>query len=158
MTARLVIGIGNPDRGDDGIGRLVIHRLTGHVPDDVTLSHLSGDILALIDDWAGRAAVILIDAAAPGTTPGAIHRIDLRYDALPTGLSLSSTHGFGVAEAVALARALGTLPDQLIAYAIEGADFTPGAPITQAVAAAADTVAARIAADLRHMTSETAHA
>jgi hydrogenase maturation protease len=158
MTARLVIGVGNPDRGDDGIGPLVIRHLAGRVPDDVALMHLSGDILALIDDWAGRAAVILIDAAAPGSSPGAIHRIDLRHDALPTELSLSSTHGFGVAEAVALARALGTLPEQLIVYAIEGANFAPGAPLTQAVAASADTVAARIAAELHQMTSETAHA
>lgn len=158
MSARLVIGVGNPDRGDDGVGKLVIQHLAGRVADDVALLHLSGDILALIDDWAGRAVVILIDAAAPGTSPGTIHRLDLRHDELPTDLSLSSTHGFGVAEAVALARALGTLPDQLIVYAIEGANFVPGAPLTPVVAAVADTVAARIATELLQMTSETAHA
>lgn len=158
MSAHLVIGVGNPDRGDDGIGKLVIQRLAGRVPDDVSMMHLSGDILALVDDWAGRAVVILIDAAAPVTSPGTIHRIDLRLGVLPTDLSLSSTHGFGVAEAVALARALGTLPDQLIVYAIEGANFAPGAPLTPAVAAVADTVAMRIATELQQMPSETAHA
>jgi hydrogenase maturation protease len=153
QTARvLVVGVGNPDRGDDGIGPLVVRQLLGRVSRDVAIIARSGDALALIDDWEGRDAVILVDAAAPGGTPGSIHRIDLLRDALPPELSLSSTHGFGVAEAVGLADALNLLPAQLIAYAIEGANFDPGAPISPQVAAVADEVASRVAAELRCMT------
>jgi hydrogenase maturation protease len=36
----VVIGVGNPDRGDDGVGRAVVRRLRERVPDDVTLLEL----------------------------------------------------------------------------------------------------------------------
>jgi hydrogenase maturation protease len=145
----LVVGIGNPDRGDDGIGRLVARRLIGRVPRDVVILERCGDALALIDDWAGRDAVILVDAATPGSTPGRIHRIDLLQESIPTDVSLSSTHAFGVADAVGLARSLGLLPRDLVAYAIEGADFDPGAPVSRKVAASLDTVVTRVEEELR---------
>jgi hydrogenase maturation protease len=146
----LIVGIGNPDCGDDGIGPLVVRQLVGRVPPDVAILERTGDALALIEDWVGRDAVVLVDAAA-GTVPGRVHRIDLLVDTLPTDLSLSSTHGFGVAEAVGLARTLGLLPRRVIAYAIEGADFEPGAPVDPMVAASVDAVVARVAAEVRRL-------
>jgi hydrogenase maturation protease len=154
----LVVGIGNPDRGDDGIGPLVVRQLIGRVSRDVAIIERSGDALALIDDWEGRDAVILVDAAAPGGTPGCVHRIDLLRDALPPELSLSSTHGFGVAEAVGLADALDLLPAQVIAYAIEGANFDAGAPISPQVAAVTAEVADRVAAELKQLAGMADHA
>jgi hypothetical protein len=54
----------------------------------------------------------------------------LRFDAcsqpLPVGGLRSSTHAFGVSDAVELARALGRLPDRLDVYVIEGENFTAG--------------------------------
>lgn len=149
--APLVIGIGNPDRGDDGIGPLVARQLAGVVPPNVTILERSGDALALIDDWAGHDTVILIDASAPGPEPGTVRRIELPRETLPPELSLSSTHAFGVAEAVGLADTLGLLPARVIAYAIEGGNFDPGAPVSPAVAAAAGEVVARVAEELRAM-------
>jgi hydrogenase maturation protease len=158
----LVIGIGNSDRGDDGIGRLIVRQLVGRVPRHIAIIERPGDTLALIDDWAGYDGVILVDAAAPGAAPGSTHRIDLLQDDLPTDLSLSSTHAFGVADAVGLARTLGLLPKRLIAYAVEGVDFAPGAPVSPEVAATADTLVARIAAEVRLLeqilSEEAAHA
>jgi len=158
----LVVGVGNPDRGDDGIGPRVVRQLRGRVPPDVAILERSGDALALIDDWEGRDAVILVDAAAPCGTPGQIHRIDLLKDPLPPELTLSSTHGFGVAEAVGLADALDLLPAQVIAYAIEGINFEQGEPISAEVAAVTNEAADRIAAELqlldRHLAGESDHA
>ena len=51
-----------------------------------------GDILSLIDDWAGFDAAVCIDAAAPMGAPGRIHRIDPAYGELPLDLSLTSSH------------------------------------------------------------------
>lgn len=163
MASLLVIGIGNPDRGDDGIGVLVVRELVrrqrlGRLTQEVSIIERTGDALALIDDWAGRNAVILVDAAAQVTAPGGIHRIDLLADALPTELSLSSTHAFGVAEAVGLAETLGLLPPHVIAYAIEGANFAPGAEVSNEVAATVRTVATRIAEELRTLEGELNHA
>ena len=148
MTRTLVIGVGNPDCGDDAIGPLVTSLLRARLPRDVTILDRPGDMLALIDDWADHDTVVLIDAAAPIDSPGAVHRIDLRQQALPASLRLASTHAFGIVDAVRLAEALGRLPARLIAYAVEGAAFEPGASLSPAVAAAADVVVSRIAAEL----------
>jgi hydrogenase maturation protease len=78
------------------------------------------------------------------TETGRIHRFDLRQCSLPTGFAYRSTHGFGVAEAVELARSLGRLPRRLILYLAEGAQFEIGAPLSPAVAEAVDKAAARI--------------
>ena len=153
----LVIGIGNPDRGDDGIGLLVVRQLAKRLPPHATIVERTGDALALIDDWSGHDAVILVDAAAPGSAPGSIHRIDLLQDELPIDLSLSSTHAFGVADAVGLARTLGLLPRYVIVYAIEGETFEHGAPVSRKVAAALNEVVTRIADELCCLGQELAH-
>lgn len=140
----LVAGIGNPDRGDDAIGLLVAERLAHRLPPGVPLLTRSGDLLGLIDDWADYKALVCIDAAAPMGAPGRIHRIDAAAGELPTGLSPASSHAFGLAEAIALARALGAMPGQAVVYAIEGARFDAGAPMTPAVAEAAAEAAERI--------------
>ena len=148
VSGLLVVGIGNPDRGDDAIGPMVARLLAGRVAPDVVVLERSGDMVGLIEDWSGRDGVILIDAAATADAPGTIHRVDLLHDVLPTGLTLASTHAFGVADAVGLARALGRLPGRLIVYAVAGTEFAPGAAPGAPVMAAAEPVAVRIAVEL----------
>ena len=67
----LVACIGNPDRGDDGIGPLVAAKLEGQLPGDAALIVRRGDMLALAEDFAGCGALVCVDAAAPMSSPGA---------------------------------------------------------------------------------------
>lgn len=147
----LVIGLGNPDRGDDGVGALVAQQLVGRLRDAVRILTRRGDMLSLIDDWGGVETLICIDAAAPQGAPGSIHRIDLAGDALPRDLCFTSSHALGLAEAIALARTLGRAPSRILVYAIEGGRFDCGASLTPAVAAAAGIVADRVVADLARL-------
>jgi hydrogenase maturation protease len=148
LPAVLIAAIGNPDRGDDGAGALVATRLAGRLPRDVAIVTRSGDMLSLFEDWAGIDAVVCIDAAGPMGVPGRIDRIDAAAGELPSGVSFASSHAFGLAEAIALAGALGSLPATVIVYAIEGACFDGGAAMTPEVTAAAAEVADRIVAEL----------
>lgn len=152
----LVIGLGNPDRGDDGVGPLVAKMVSGAVRSIVR----TGDALALIEDWAGTDAVLLVDAAGLVSRPGRIHRIDAVSGPLPRDLSLSSTHAFGLGDAVDLARVLGVLPPHLIVFAVEGACFEPGAAMTPEVASAAGKVALLVTEELHILngTRDPAHA
>ncbi len=145
----LLVGMGNTDRGDDAVGPVIADRLAGSLPADVTVMRQNGDALALIDAWAGYDAAILVDAAVSGAGPGRIHRIDAVADALPSHLSLSSTHAFGLADAIALARVLERLPRAVIIYAVEAACFDGGSPLTPAVANAVPDVVARIRTEVR---------
>ena len=154
---RIVIGIGNPDRGDDGAGRAVVQRLRGRLPDDVVLVEQGGETTALLASIEGAGAAFLVDACVSGAAPGTIRRLDAAATALPPGLGLSS-HGLGLAEAVELARLLGRLPPRCIVYAIEGGSFALGAPLSPPVAQAVAEVAARLAAEIagRSIPRETA--
>jgi len=150
-----VIGIGNPDRADDGIGCLVAQRLAGRLPGDVAVLTRSGDMMDIGDDMAGIDALVCIDAARPAGSPGSVTRIDLGSQLLPGGGTFASSHGFGLAQAIELALALGTASQDIVIYAIEGVSFEPGAPMTPEVAAAAQEVVARVVAEVKRLRSGT---
>lgn len=152
-----VFGIGNPDRGDDGVGMAVLHALGCRSLTDVDLAAKSGDMLALIDDLDSGDAIICIDAAA-GNVPGRIHRIDLGKEELPRDVAFVSGHAFGLPEVFALARTLRLMPKEVVVYAIEGTSFDHGAPLSEAVAAVVDDVADRIVAEVGRLRGRTAEA
>ena len=148
MAECLVLGIGNPDRGDDAVGRLVARALRSRVPADVRVVEQDGEATALLAELQAAENVWLIDAAACGAPVGTIHRIDCSGTdvALPAGAV--SSHGFGLAEAIGLARALDVLPQHCIVYAIEGAEFRAGAVVSSEVKAAADRVVVQLLAEI----------
>ena len=148
-TPTVVIGIGNPDRGDDAVGRLVAARLRDRVPDTVTVVEQDGEATRLVDHLGRTGSAILVDASISGAVTGTIRRFDVARDPLPPGKSGASTHGLGLAEAVELARILGTLPARCVVYAVEARSFEPGRPLSPEVAAAADEVVARVLAEVR---------
>jgi hydrogenase maturation protease len=144
---RILIGVGNPDRGDDAAGRTMARCLVGALPEDVEIAELDGEATALVARLQGADAAILVDACASGAPAGTVRRFDVGEAPLPQGTFGVSTHGFGLAEAIELARALGDLPASCIVYAIEGASFEAGAPLTPPVAAAIEEVAGRLCAE-----------
>jgi hydrogenase maturation protease len=133
-----VIGVGNAWRGDDGAGLAVARRLRELAPQGVEVREVEGDASALVDAWAGGAHVVVVDAAASGAPPGTISHFDAVAGPLPARSVRSSTHAFGVSDAIELSRALGRLPARLDVYAIEGVSFTAGdrlsPPVERAVA------------------------
>lgn len=147
--AALVIGLGNADRGDDAVGLHIARRLAACGLPGVTVAEAGGDTLGLLERWTGAADVVLVDAAGPAGQPGRIHRLDPSLGPLPRDLALGSTHAFGLAEAVELARTLGLLPRRMAIYAVEAGGFDPGAALSPAVAAAAADATALILAELR---------
>jgi hydrogenase maturation protease len=152
VTRRLlVVGLGNPDRGDDAVGAMIARSLAGRLPAGAALRERAGDMLSLIDDWHGYDAVICIDAAAPAGEPGRIHRLDAARDALAPDLAFASSHAYGLAEAVALARQLGLLPRDLVIYAVEGLGFEAGAPLSAPVAASLRVASERVAAEAQRL-------
>ena len=102
----LVLGIGNPDRGDDGIGVEVATKLDGRLPVGVRLLACRGDVLSLVDEVSACEALVCADAAAPMGEPGRIHRLDLAAGDLPRDLAVTSSHAFGLAEDGAVTNAL----------------------------------------------------
>jgi len=144
----LVIGIGNPDRGDDAAGRAVALLVRGTVPDDVEVVDLDGEATALLARLDGAKAAVLVDASFSDAAPGTVRRFDVGAAPLAIAGFAASTHGFGLAEAVELARSLGQLPPRCIVFAIEGASFAIGAAMTPAVEQAVRAVAERVRGEI----------
>lgn len=151
-----VIGIGCAYRRDDGVGPAVIERLTDMcagtraLPDLATLATCDGDLTRLLAAWEGKASAFLVDAARSGgrAHPGTVSRFGFPLPTFPFGPSSASSHSLGLAEAVALGRALDRLPGSLVLYTVEAADTGSGHGLSPSVAAAVGDVAERIAAEL----------
>jgi len=152
----LVIGIGNPDRGDDAIGLAVAKALTAAAGPGVRVTGHRGDAADLVDRLAGAAAAVLVDAAVSDAAPGSFRRIDVHREALPASWFTGSTHGLGLAAAIELARALGSLPQRCVVYAVEAKTFEHGATISEAVLAAIPAVTAAIVRDIARFRAESA--
>ncbi len=153
MTRVRVVGVGNPDAGDDAVGLLAVRaarpeleRLAGV---EVVETAAGLHVVDLLD---GVDAVVVVDAVrAPrgGRAPGAIVRAEAGPNGLPAkiGSSLSS-HGFGVAEAVGLAAALDGAP-RVVFLGIEISDVTTGHPVSPSVSAALPELVARVVGEVR---------
>ena len=72
-----------------------------------------------MDAWTGFDDVVLVDACRGAGPAGSVHRIGPDDVERVARLQHASTHSLGVAAAIGLARALGTLPCRLVIYAIE---------------------------------------
>jgi len=144
----LVIGVGNPLRRDDGAGLAVAGWLKQRLPDTIVVLQHDGDGADLMEAWRGAAMVVLVDAACAGALPGTVYRFDAEETELPRGIFHYSSHLFGVAEAVEMARALNRLPERIIVYGIEGASFAHGEKLSPEVANAVAEVAHRIFTEL----------
>jgi len=132
-----VIGVGNEWRGDDAVGLLVARRLKADQLPGVEIAECRGTVTAVREAWKDTAGVIVVDAVFSGGRPGSIYRFNAHGGGAPIQLSRSpSTHGLGVAEALALGQLFQELPPFLIIYGIEGRNFGPGQEVSQEVEAA----------------------
>lgn len=133
----IVIGVGNPTRGDDAAGWAVVDRLETVPERTFELVRSSGDAAAIISAWEGFAGVILVDAIRSAGPPGGVRTIDLLTTPVPE-LTTTSTHGFGTAAAIELARALKALPSRLVLVGVVASSFEHGAPLSEAVTVGVD--------------------
>ena len=144
----LLIGIGNEYRGDDSIGLNVIRALKARKLPDTLLIESSGGA-ELIEMLSSVRIAILIDAVSSGGKPGAIYRFDALTQPIPAQLSFQSTHVFGVAEAIELARILDLLPPSLTVYAIEGENFSPGVGLSSRAREAVQKVVEQVSCEVQ---------
>jgi hydrogenase maturation protease len=100
-----------------------------------------GEPTALVEMWAGRRLVVIVDAMAGSEAPGTLRWFDATTAPLPSAFSGASTHAFSLPQAIELSRALGGLPERLFVLAIEGSEFRAGPEPDPAVARAAEQAA-----------------
>jgi hydrogenase maturation protease len=144
----LIIGLGNPDRGDDAAGILVAGGLAERGID--AIQHCGG-VLNLIEMWEEHRGVIVVDAVFSGAAAGTAHVWDARIAKLPTHVFRSSTHNFDLTDVIELARALDRLPEMLTIFGIEAAQFVPGTRPSPQVLTAVARVVEHIASHVKEL-------
>jgi hydrogenase maturation protease len=122
-----VLGVGNAWAGDDAAGLLVARMVRERAPGSVAVIEHEGEPTALLDVWDRAKLAIAVDATSGGGGPGAVRVMEATHEPLPAHLTGTSTHAYGLADAIELARALGRLPERLIVVGIEGERFEAGA-------------------------------
>jgi hydrogenase maturation protease len=145
----LVVGAGNEDRGDDGVGLVVARQLSKALEGRVRVVEVRGELDELLNIFSNCERAIIIDAARSGAAPGTIHTFDAASKPIPVSWFHHSTHAFGVAEALELARVLNRLPARVLVYGIEGNDFEIGHPMSPEVLIGAEKVAGIIVGEVQ---------
>jgi hydrogenase maturation protease len=147
---RVVIGVGNEYRRDDGFGLSVAVRLAELRRSDPRLSAVDvlacdGEPTRLIDLWTGADLAVVVDAARDSAGhAGRRHELALEEVGGPDGHGAHSSHGISLGSTVELGRALGRLPRRLVVLAVSGREFGFGAGLTPEVAAAVEPVVERV--------------
>ena len=148
----IIVGIGQPAAGDDGVGLVVARALAARgaeVRESADASVLLDLLLDRLDAAPGAPTrpVVVVDAVVGGGAPGTVLR--LSPDALAAGPAPLSSHGLGVAEAIELARTLhgdaAAARLAIVGVAIDRPTGT-GEGLSPAVAAAVEPAAALVAA------------
>jgi hydrogenase maturation protease len=130
----LIIGYGNPLRGDDGIGQVVAQHLTKPAIDDaeVVVCH------QLTPELAGRLAtvdmVVFIDAEAGATPPGSVTVSEVPHggSALPSALA----HRVDPAALLFMSQKLYGRSPQAFLVSVAARSFAFGEGLSDSVAAA----------------------
>jgi len=140
----LILGVGNLYRQDDGVGIKVIQKLIANrnnydIPPMVSILDGGTEGLGLIEYFKDYEKIILVDAVEMQLPAGEI-KVFLSEEAILTINSDSlSTHGFGIAEVLKLAKQL-DINSEIIIVGIQpqSLDFIKG--LTKKVELAVDKV------------------
>jgi len=129
----LLIGIGNPSRGDDAIGPLAIERLEKlGLPETELLTDFQLQVEHALD-LVGRREIVFIDAAVSGTEPFSFRPVAPAVDASAT------THALSPAAVLdAFLRVTGAPLPAAFILAVRGYDFELGASLSHAAVANLD--------------------
>jgi hydrogenase maturation protease len=132
----LVLGLGNPEASDDGLGPLLVqelakqYRYTGGF-----IEFVNGGTkgLALLDAMAGRRAVVVLDALSTGLSPGTVSVLEgsdvLRY---ATDHPASDFEG-NAGELLATAAFLGDLPSYCYIVGVQPGSLVGGSTLSDDV-------------------------
>jgi hydrogenase maturation protease len=125
----LVIGIGNPSRGDDAIGPMAIERLeTMALPGVELLTDFQLQVEHALD-LVGRSEVVFVDATVAGEGPFSLEPVAPEADLSAT------THALAPAAVLDVYRQYTDAPLPVArVLAVRGFEFELGAPLSDAAA------------------------
>ena len=134
----VVIGLGSPLMGDDGIGLVALaHLRDDWILDGVELVDGGTWGMSLLPAIEEASRVLFLDAIKDGSPPGALVRLE--RDALPRYFSAKlSPHQIDLKDVLAVAELRGTIPEDTMALGIQPVRVELGTELSPEVQAAMD--------------------
>jgi hydrogenase maturation protease len=146
----LILGLGNPLRGDDGVGCRLIEELAGReLPPGVQVLDGGAAGLELLDLMEGWEGVIIVDAAEMGCRPGEFLRFTPAGVRLASIADYFSLHHAGLDEVLALANALSRTLPEIVIFGVQPTEVGWGAGLSPAVEAALPALADAVLEETR---------
>ena len=126
MKPVLVVGLGNPLMGDDGVGCAVAERLAGdsRLPEWVEVICGGSDLLRYTGEMQGRSRVVVIDAIQDESGPGGVTVFD--ESLLGLDERQSHAHQLSAVQAIHLLRTVTPARYTLVGISIASATATAG--------------------------------
>ena len=118
-----IIGIGNPDRGDDGAGWALIDAIQDLLPPCIVCRKSRGDISELLDLFSSSSTIYIIDAILCDLKAGEILQLD-ENNLEDFDNKATSTHALSLSRVIEMATLLEAMPKKLILYAISGKNYS----------------------------------
>lgn len=147
----LVLGLGNPLLGDDGLGPRAVEALREEpLPAGVRLRDGGTGGLSLLAEIEEVERLLVIDAVdlGPGSEPGALVRLE--RDELPRTCARGLTaHQVGLRDLLALCALRGTLPGSVVLFGVQVEQLALGTGLSPRVAAALPSLVAAVRGELR---------
>jgi hydrogenase maturation protease len=148
-SGTLILGVGNPFCGDDGVGSCLIDMLSKrNLPAGTRVEYIGlpgWDLPSWLEGWN---SVFLVDAVDIGLPVGCWRRFRPEEVKLWLQDEYLSLHQPDLACGLVLAEALGLLPEQLYIYGVQPARTSPGTSLSAKVSACLPGLADQIIIDL----------
>jgi hydrogenase maturation protease len=138
MRPVLVIGLGNPLMGDDGIGCAVAEHLASHPSLPASVEAVAGgsDLLRFIDEVRGRDRILVLDAILDDSEPGSVQEV------ASVGERQAHAHHLSAVQAARLIELVIGVHITVLGISIH--DVRAGEGLSPALAAAIPSIAAQI--------------
>ena len=149
-----IIGCGNPNRSDDGVGVVVARELIARFAEEeraaVRIFDAGTDGMGVMFKARGSDALIIIDASRTGAEPGSVYEVPgHELEGAPSeGFTL---HGFRWDHALFAGRKIfkSEFPDDVTVFLIEADSLDFGLELSPTARAAADKVVETLTARIR---------
>jgi hydrogenase maturation protease len=132
----IIIGLGNPLMRDEGIGVLLVQKLSEKFPGRQDLEFYDGGVggMSLLYKIENRHKVVLIDCAKMGEPAGTIHRFTPDQVRSIKQLGHFSLHEVDILKVLELAAQFGGAPQEVILFGIEPQSLELGPDLSKPLA------------------------
>lgn len=135
-----VLGLGNDLMSDEGIGVVLVRRMSQRSKDFPKVDFVDGGTggLALLYQIEGRQKVVFIDCAYMGAEPGTLKRFTLEQVQSTKELPGHSLHEADLLNILRMAQQLGHCPDEVVILGIEPQTVAVGQELTETLQGSLD--------------------